>query len=66
MNDGFPPPPAHEDPARPRQRRGTVPMPQAAVDGWLRRSLHDSFDATLNEPIPPELMHLLEGRGEAD
>ena len=45
-----------------------VPAPQpkasrpseAAFDVWLRRGLHDLFDEVAREPLPPELLELIE------
>ena len=40
--------------------------PEAAFDLWLRRGLHDLFDDVMREPIPDELLRLIEedkGRG---
>lgn len=31
-----------------------------AFDIWLRRSLHRLYDDTTREPIPPELLRLIE------
>ncbi len=31
-----------------------------AFDIWLRRSLHRLYDAAAREPIPPELLRLIE------
>lgn len=35
-------------------------VPNAAFDIWLRRGLHQIFDDVANEPIPPELLRLIE------
>nr|WP_269769501.1 NepR family anti-sigma factor [Roseomonas rubea] len=44
--------------ARDRKRRkGT---PDAAFDVWLRRGLHAMFDEVAQEPIPEELIRLIE------
>jgi len=32
----------------------------AAFDIWLNRSLHELFDGVANEPIPDELLKLIE------
>ena len=32
----------------------------AAFDNWLNRGLHQSFDHVMNEPIPPELLKILQ------
>jgi hypothetical protein len=33
----------------------------AAFDLWLRRGLHQLFDDVANEPVPEELLRLIEG-----
>jgi hypothetical protein len=44
--------------ARDRKRRkGEV---NAAFDVWLRRGLHEMFDEVAREPIPEELIRLIE------
>lgn len=35
-------------------------VPNAAFDIWLRRGLHQIFDDVAREPIPPELLRLIE------
>lgn len=40
-------------------------MPDRAVDLWLRRELHRSYDDTLKERMPTEL-HRLASREEQD
>lgn len=50
-------------PPRGRARRagGNKPsVPDAAFDIWLRRGLHQMFDDVAREPIPPELLRLIE------
>ena len=37
-----------------------VTIPHAAFDIWLKRGLHRIFDDVANEPIPPELLRLIE------
>lgn len=32
----------------------------AAFDNWLNRGLHQIFDDVMNEPIPPELLNILQ------
>ena len=32
----------------------------AAFDNWLNRGLHQIFDDVMNEPIPPELLKILQ------
>ena len=31
-----------------------------AFDNWLNRGLHQIFDDVMNEPIPPELLKILQ------
>jgi hypothetical protein len=40
--------------------------PRAAFDVWLDRGLHSMFDQVANEPVPEELLRLIEGDREAD
>ncbi|MBI0434896.1 hypothetical protein [Roseomonas sp. KE0001] len=40
-----------------RARKGT---PDAAFDIWLQRGLHAMFDGVAKEPIPEELLRLIE------
>lgn len=49
--------------ARSGAARGRGPkraVPDAAFDIWLKRGLHQMFDDVAREPIPPELMQLIE------
>ena len=32
----------------------------AAFDTWLNRGLHQIFDDVMNEPIPPDLLKILQ------
>ena len=34
--------------------------PEAAFDLWLQRGLHQMFDDVMREPIPEELLRLIE------
>ncbi len=34
--------------------------PEAAFDIWLKRGLHQIYDKVTNEPIPEELLRLIE------
>jgi len=40
--------------------RGRRSSPDAAFDLWLQRGLHTLFDDVAKEPIPPELLALIE------
>ncbi len=40
-----------------KRRKGT---PDAAFDVWLHRGLHAMFDEVAKEPIPEELIRLIE------
>ncbi len=40
--------------------RGRTPSPDAAFDLWLQRGLHAMFDDVAKEPIPPELLALID------
>lgn len=40
-----------------RARKGT---PDAAFDIWLQRGLHAMYDGVAKEPIPEELLRLIE------
>lgn len=58
--------PEEDDAASPRPvpaKTGRGPkasVPNAAFDIWLRRGLHQIFDDVAREPIPPELLRLIE------
>lgn len=41
-------------------RTAKATVPDAAFDVWLRRGLHQIFDDVAREPIPPELLRLIE------
>ena len=41
-------------------RNGKAAVSDAAFDVWLRRGLHQIFDDVAREPIPPELLRLIE------
>ncbi len=43
-----------------RAGRGRTSAPEAAFDLWLQRGLRDMFDDVAKEPIPPELLALIE------
>jgi hypothetical protein len=36
------------------------PKPDAAFELWLQRGLHQMYDDVANEPIPDELLRLIE------
>jgi hypothetical protein len=46
-------PPPGNPPKKPRKG-------EAAFDMWLQRGLHDIYDKVANEPIPEELLRLIE------
>jgi hypothetical protein len=54
----------HPDMKPPKQKKVTgekAPTPpSAAFDLWLHRGLHQMFDDVANEPIPEELLKLIE------
>lgn len=45
---------------RQRGRRGREAAPDAAFDLWLDRGLNTMFGKVAEEPIPPELLALIE------
>ncbi len=58
----FPMPNAH-DPSRPAAPKPPFKKPrktEAAFDLWLQKGLHDIFDNVAREPIPDELLRLIE------
>ena len=40
--------------------RGGQAAPDSAFDIWLQRGLHQMFDDVMREPIPDELLRLIE------
>ncbi len=38
--------------------------PEAAFDVWLQRGLHKLYDTVANEPIPDDLLRLIENDGK--
>jgi hypothetical protein len=61
------------DESKPKRKPGPVPRsshgvvngrgqaaPEAAFDLWLQRGLHQMFDDVMREPIPEELLRLIE------
>jgi hypothetical protein len=49
-------------PPRPKKPTGekAPAKPPAAFDLWLQRGLHQMFDDVANEPIPEELLKIIE------
>lgn len=43
-----------------RETGSNQSVPDAAFDLWLQRSLHQLFDRVAKEPIPEELVRLIE------
>lgn len=54
------PAPALPDSGPKSGRRGRRSAPDVAFDLWLERGLHAMFDEVAKEPIPPELLALIE------
>ncbi|KAA2213956.1 NepR family anti-sigma factor [Teichococcus oryzae] len=46
--------------SRPRAGRSRKRVPDAAFDKWLQRGLHAMYDDVAKEPIPEELLRLIE------
>ena len=51
-------------PAKPGTEQGGKEVDQA-FDVWLRRGLHQLYDTVAQEPIPEDLLRLIEGDREA-
>ncbi len=51
-------------PKKPSSRGMKPQKPEAAFDVWLNRSLHQMFDDVAQEPVPAELLRLIEGDRE--
>jgi hypothetical protein len=50
-------------PPRPKKipaEKASAKQPSAAFDLWLQRGLHQMFDDVANEPIPEELLKIIE------
>ncbi|HKM61688.1 MAG TPA: hypothetical protein VJY39_04275 [Acidisphaera sp.] len=47
-------------PVKPRDSREPGQKPEAAFDLWLNRGLHQLFDDVAREPIPEELLRIIE------
>jgi hypothetical protein len=49
-------------PARPASGRGAerADGPESAFDLWLNHRLHQLYDSVAQEPLPPELLRLIE------
>lgn len=46
---------------KPKERTLNKSQPtDTAFDNWLNRGLHQIFDDVMNEPIPPELLKILQ------
>ena len=43
-----------------QRRRGRDAAPDAAFDAWLNQGLNSMFGQVAQEPIPPELLALIE------
>lgn len=52
--------PGRDASAKPRGAGGRKPASDVAFDLWLERGLHAMFDEVAKEPIPPELLDLIE------
>ena len=55
--------PKANDPSRPAVAKASQKKPrktEAAFDLWLQKGLHDIFDNVAREPIPEELLRLIE------
>ena len=50
----------HPDMNEPKPRKIAEDETNPAFDLWLKRGLHKIFDDVANEPIPPELLKLIE------
>jgi hypothetical protein len=54
----------HPDMKPPRAKKTSAEKapakPSAAFDVWLQRGLHQMFDDVANEPIPEELLKIIE------
>ena len=51
--------------SQPRSEGGGSAAAGDPFDAWLHRHLHRSYDATLAEPIPAELLRLIDEGGKA-
>ena len=40
--------------------RGRRSSPDAAFELWLKRGLHEIYDQVAQEPVPPELLALIQ------
>ena len=40
-------------------------LPRTTTDIWIERELKRSYDSVLAEPVPPELLRLLQPTGTA-
>ncbi len=48
------------EPPRPDRTRPGARKAERAFDEWLNRGLHDLFDAVVREPVPDDLLRLIE------
>lgn len=47
--------------SKPKDERDRKPRPgEAAFDIWLQKGLHQLFDDVANEPVPDELLRIIE------
>jgi hypothetical protein len=54
-------PPAHAKQAQAKQIGVAKPRKgEAAFDLWLQKGLHDIYDSVAREPVPDELLKLIE------
>ncbi|MGI4946165.1 MAG: NepR family anti-sigma factor [Janthinobacterium lividum] len=51
---------AKPDDKLPASRRRPASPAEPAFDAWLKRGLHQMFDDVASEPIPEELLRLIE------
>lgn len=46
--------------------REAVPRVERSFDRWLQKQLHDMYDVVAQEPLPDDLMALIDRRGERE
>ena len=54
------PPPGTTGPTRPARRRSDGRPVDQAFDTWLQRELHQMYDKVAREPIPADLLKLID------